>query len=64
MPALIVSTAAGLLVTKAGVAGSADKALLAQLSDYPKALGMSGAVPAFRCCRSSRSAAAHAPSLT
>ncbi len=44
MPALIVSTAAGLLVTKAGVAGSADKALLAQLSDYPKALGMSGAV--------------------
>ena len=44
MPALIVSTAAGLLVTKAGVAGSADKALLAQLSDYPKALGMSDAV--------------------
>ena len=44
VPALIVSTAAGLLVTKAGVAGSADKALLAQLSDYPKALGMSGAV--------------------
>ena len=44
VPALIVSTAAGLLVTKAGIAGSADKALLAQLSDYPKALGMSGAV--------------------
>jgi flagellar biosynthesis protein FlhA len=39
-----VSTAAGLLVTKAGVGGSADKALLRQLSDYPKALGMSGAV--------------------
>lgn len=44
IPALIVSTAAGLLVTKAGVSGSADKALMAQLSDYPKALGMSGAV--------------------
>jgi flagellar biosynthesis protein FlhA len=44
VPALIVSTAAGLLVTKAGVSGSADKALMAQLSDYPKALGMSGAV--------------------
>src|SRR6187431_1862309 len=44
IPALIVSTAAGLLVTKAGVGGSADKALLRQLSDYPKALGMSGGV--------------------
>ena len=44
VPALIVSTAAGLLVAKAGVAGAADKALLAQLSSYPKALGMSGAV--------------------
>src|SRR5207248_9914973 len=43
-PALIVSSAAGLLVTKAGVGGSVDKALLRQLSDYPKALGMSGAV--------------------
>ena len=44
VPALIVSTAAGLLVAKAGVAGAADKAMLAQLSGYPKALGMSGAV--------------------
>jgi flagellar biosynthesis protein FlhA len=44
VPALIVSTAAGLLVAKAGVAGAADKALLAQLSGYPKALGMSAAV--------------------
>src|ERR1700709_2076694 len=44
IPALIVSTAAGLLVTKAGIAGSADKALLRQLSDYPKALGMSAGV--------------------
>jgi flagellar biosynthesis protein FlhA len=44
VPALIVSTAAGLLVAKAGVSGAADKALIAQLSGYPKALGMSGAV--------------------
>src|SRR6202158_1498478 len=44
VPALIVSTAAGLLVAKAGIAGAADKALMRQLSGYPKALGMSGAV--------------------
>src|SRR5215207_8033211 len=44
VPALIVSTAAGLLVSKAGITGAADKALVAQLSGYPKALGMSGAV--------------------
>src|SRR5690242_10711849 len=44
VPALIVSTAAGLLVTKAGVSGSADKAMFKQLSGYPKALGMAAAV--------------------
>ncbi|SIQ35827.1 MULTISPECIES: flagellar biosynthesis protein FlhA [unclassified Bosea (in: a-proteobacteria)] len=44
IPALIVSTAAGLLVSKAGVRGAADKALGEQLSGYPKALGMSAAV--------------------
>ncbi|MFZ3358499.1 MAG: FHIPEP family type III secretion protein, partial [Xanthobacteraceae bacterium] len=44
IPALIVSTAAGLLVSKAGVSGAADKALLGQFSSYPKALGMSAAV--------------------
>src|SRR6202171_5173843 len=44
VPALIVSIAAGLLVSKAGVTGAADKALLSQLSSYPKALGMSAAV--------------------
>ena len=43
IPALIVSTAAGLLVAKAGVSGAADQALIRQLSGYPKALGMSGA---------------------
>lgn len=44
VPALIVSTAAGLLVSKAGVTGAADKALARQLSGYPKALGMAGGV--------------------
>src|SRR5262249_33490805 len=44
IPALIVSTAAGLLVSKAGVSGAADQALLRQLSGYPKALGMSAGV--------------------
>ena len=44
MPALIVSTAAGLLVSKAGVVGSADKAVFGQLSHYPKALGMASAL--------------------
>jgi flagellar biosynthesis protein FlhA len=41
IPALLVSTAAGLVITKAGVRGSADKAVFAQLGGYPQALGMS-----------------------
>lgn len=41
IPALVVSTAAGMLVSKAGVTGSTDKALFSQLSAYPSALGMS-----------------------
>jgi len=40
IPAIVVSTAAGLLVSKAGIIGSADKAVFGQLSSYPKALGM------------------------
>jgi flagellar biosynthesis protein FlhA len=44
VPALIVSTAAGLLVSKAGVSGAADKALAKQLASMPKALGMSAFV--------------------
>jgi len=44
IPALIVSTAAGLLVSKAGVSGAADKALIRQFSGYPQALGMASAV--------------------
>jgi flagellar biosynthesis protein FlhA len=38
IPALIVSVAAGLLVSKAGVEGSADKAVAEQFAEYPKAL--------------------------
>jgi flagellar biosynthesis protein FlhA len=41
IPALIVSIASGMLVSKAGVRGSADKAVFAQLSNYPQALGLS-----------------------
>jgi len=40
IPALVVSTAAGMLVAKAGVSGSTDKALFGQLSAYPAALGV------------------------
>ena len=40
IPALIVSTASGLLVSKAGVSGRADKALIGQLGAFPRALGM------------------------
>jgi flagellar biosynthesis protein FlhA len=38
IPALIVSLAAGLLVSKGGTRGSAEKAILAQLGMYPRAL--------------------------
>ena len=38
IPALIVSLAAGLLVSKGGTRGSADKAVFGQLGAYPKAL--------------------------
>ena len=41
IPAIIVSTAAGLLVSKSATEGSADKALFGQLGGYPKALGLS-----------------------
>ncbi|MER2519587.1 MAG: flagellar biosynthesis protein FlhA [Bdellovibrionales bacterium] len=44
IPALLVSVAAGLLVTKTNSAGSTDKALFGQLGGYPSALGLSSAV--------------------
>ena len=40
IPALVISIAAGFLVSKAGVEGSADKALVAQLAMNPISLGM------------------------
>lgn len=40
IPALIISIAAGLLVSKAGVEGAADKALLFQFTKHPKAMAM------------------------
>ncbi|WP_420897384.1 flagellar biosynthesis protein FlhA [Brevundimonas fluminis] len=40
VPALIVSIAAGFLVSKAGVEGSADKALVQQLATNPVSLGV------------------------
>lgn len=40
IPAIIVSVAAGFLVTKAGVEGSADKAFAAQLASNPVSLGV------------------------
>lgn len=42
VPALIVSLAAGLIVTKGGTEGAANEAVLGQLSRFPKALFMSG----------------------
>ena len=47
IPALIISTAAGLLVTKSGTTGSTDKALGKQLGGYPQALGMAAGLMIF-----------------
>lgn len=41
IPALVVSLAAGLLVSKGGNKGSADQAVLDQLANYPRALMVS-----------------------
>src|ERR1700736_1277707 len=40
IPSLVISIAAGLLVSKSGVEGAADKALVAQLAMNPVSLGM------------------------
>lgn len=47
VPALIVSTGAGLLVTKSGSTGSAEKAIFNQLSSFPQALGVTSALLGF-----------------
>ncbi len=44
VPAIIVSTAAGLLVSKSNAVGSTDKALFGQLGGYPRALGLSASM--------------------
>ena len=44
IPGLITSTAAGLLVSKAGVAGRADVAVFGQLGAFPRALGVTAAL--------------------
>jgi len=44
MPALIVSLAAGLLVSRGGNVGSTDEAVIGQLSGYPRALSVSAAL--------------------
>lgn len=44
VPALMVSVAAGLLVSKAGVDGAADKILFKQFTHYPQVMGMSAGV--------------------
>jgi flagellar biosynthesis protein FlhA len=44
IPALLVSTAAGIVVTKGGMEGSADATLIKQLGGSPKPLGMAAAV--------------------
>ncbi|QEX23567.1 flagellar biosynthesis protein FlhA [Hypericibacter adhaerens] len=40
IPAIVISTGAGLLVSKAGISGTTDKALFSQLGGYPAALGL------------------------
>ncbi|GAA6164736.1 flagellar biosynthesis protein FlhA [Pelagimonas sp. KU-00592-HH] len=44
IPALVVSLAAGLLVTKGGTRGAANEVVLAQLGGFPKALYMAAAL--------------------
>ena len=44
IPALIISLAAGLLVSKAGTRGSAEKAIFDQLGNYPRAISVVAAL--------------------
>jgi flagellar biosynthesis protein FlhA len=46
IPALIVSLAAGMLVTRGGNLGSTDKAVISQLSGYPRALSVAAGLMA------------------
>ncbi len=44
IPALIVSTAAGMLVSKAGMTGQTDKALFGQMTARPRSLGVASSL--------------------
>ncbi|MDB5551164.1 MAG: flagellar biosynthesis protein FlhA [Rhizobium sp.] len=44
IPALIISLAAGLLVSRGGQTGTTDKAVMDQLAGYPRALGVASAM--------------------
>jgi len=44
IPSLIISLGSGLLVTKSGIVGSADKAIFGQLGQYPQPLFMTSIV--------------------
>ena len=44
IPALIVSLAAGLLVSKGGTRGTAEQAVMGQLGAYPRALSVAAAL--------------------
>lgn len=44
IPSLIISLAAGLLVTKSGTGGTADQLIFGQLAKYPQALAMTSGV--------------------
>lgn len=44
IPSLVISLASGLLVTKSGIIGSADKAIFGQLGQYPQPLFMTAIV--------------------
>lgn len=47
IPALIISVGAGLMVSKAGTVGPTEQAIVAQLGNYPKALGISSGMMVF-----------------
>jgi flagellar biosynthesis protein FlhA len=46
IPALLVSTAAGIVVTKGGIEGTADKAIVRQLGNSPQALAVAAGAAA------------------
>jgi len=50
IPALIIALAAGLLVSKGGTRGSAEKAVFGQLGSHPRALTLAGVVMFVLAC--------------